>query len=202
MAKMDRLGVPGCAIRRIRALLSDRRARVRWGGATSKWRVFQEGLPHGRVLAPLLWLIYTNDISDAATDTTLASLFADDVVVLATADSLEKCAEKNAASRGRIEKWACEWKVELSLPKCVMITFTLDPKEVGCKVVPELKIGGEPLRIEKEPAVLGLKLDGQLTFAQQTDALKKMAKRRACLVALAGKSHGCHHRTLRSAYPS
>ena len=202
-AKMGRLGVPGCAIRWIRALLSDRRARVRWGGATSKWRVFQEGLPQGSVLAPLLWLIYINDLTVAADDSTTASLFADDVAVLATADSLEKCAEKLQPVLDGIERWASTWKVKLSLPKCVMTTFTLDPKEVGCKVTPELRIGGVPLRIEKEPTFLGLKLDGQLTFAPHINALKqKMAKRRACLVALAGKSYGCHRRTLRIAYQS
>ena len=105
-AKMGRLGVPGCAIRWIRALLSDRRARVRWGGATSKWRVFQEGLPQGSVLAPLLWLIYINDLTVAADDSTTASLFADDVAVLATADSLEKCAEKLQPVLDGIERWA------------------------------------------------------------------------------------------------
>ena len=202
-AKMGRLGVPGCAIRWIRALLSDRRARVRWGGATSKRRVFQEGLPQGSVLAPLLWLIYINDLTVAADDSTTASLFADDVAVLATADSLEKCAEKLQPVLDGIERWASTWKVKLSLPKCVMTTFTLDPKEVGCKVTPELRIGGVPLRVEKEPTFLGLKLDGQLTFAPHINALKqKMAKRRACLVALAGKSYGCHRRTLRIAYQS
>ena len=31
---------------------------MRWGSATSNWKVFQEGLPQGSVLAPLLWLVY------------------------------------------------------------------------------------------------------------------------------------------------
>ena len=43
--KMGRLGVPGCIIRWAPTLLSDRRARVSWGDATSRWRAFQEGLP-------------------------------------------------------------------------------------------------------------------------------------------------------------
>ena len=51
-AKIGRMGVPGCVASWIRALLSDRRARVRWGTSASRWRVFQEGLPQGSVLAP------------------------------------------------------------------------------------------------------------------------------------------------------
>ena len=50
-AKMARIGIPGCATRWVRALLRDRRARVRWGETHSRWRVFQEGLPQGSVLA-------------------------------------------------------------------------------------------------------------------------------------------------------
>ena len=45
LAKLGRLGVPGCVCRWIRALLTDRRARVRWGATLSNSRVFQEGLP-------------------------------------------------------------------------------------------------------------------------------------------------------------
>ena len=114
--------------------------------------------------------------------------------------TFSKCAEKLQPAVDGIEKWARDWKMKLSLPKCAMTTFTLDPKEVGCKVAPELKIGGVPLRIEKEPMFLGLKLDDQLTFDPQVDALKKMAKRRACLVVIAGKTCGCHRCTPRIAY--
>ena len=57
LSKMARLGIPGCYIRLVKAFLCDRRARVRWGAALSDARVFQEGLPQGSVLAPLLWLM-------------------------------------------------------------------------------------------------------------------------------------------------
>ena len=68
---------------------------------------------------------------------------------------------------------------------------------------PTLRFCGAPLQYDANPTFLGLKLDGQLTFAAHIDALKKkMAKRRACLTAIAGKSYGCHRRTLRIAYLS
>ena len=62
LANLGRLGVPGCVCSWISALLTDRRARVRWGATLSDSRVFQEGLPQGNVLALLLWLVYANDI--------------------------------------------------------------------------------------------------------------------------------------------
>ena len=200
---MARLGVPGCATRWIAALLRDRRARVRWGEAHSSWRVFQEGLPQGSVLAPLLWLIYTNDIDDDFPADVTTSLFADDVAILASGRSLQDSANSLQPALDRVEAWADRWKVQPSPSKCVMTTFTLDPKESGGKVRPILKFCDAPLEYETNPTFLGLKLDGQLTFSAHIDALKrKMAKRRACLTALAGKSYGCQRRTLRVAYVS
>ena len=84
-----------------------------------------------------------------------------------------------------------------------MTTFTRDPKESRGKTRPTLHFCGEPLKFELNPTFLGLQLDGQLTFSTHIESLKKkMAKRRACLTALAGKSYGCHRRTLRIAYLS
>ena len=203
-AKMGRLGTPGCVTRWIRALLSDRRARVRWGGATSRWRVFQEGLPQGSVLAPLLWLVYCNDIDDrlrTGDQAPLVSLFADDVALLATGRSLQECADRLQPALDEVGRWVKSWKVQPSPNKCVMTTFTLDPKECGGKVKPQLNFCGQPLGFEETPTFLGLKFDCQLTFAAHIAALKeKMAKRRACLTAIAGKSYGSHRSTLRVAY--
>ena len=205
-AKMGRMGVPGCVTRWIRALLSDRRARVRWGTTTSRWRVFQEGLPQGSVLAPLLWLIYCNDIDDniqTGESAPLVSLFADDVALLSTGRSLQECADRLQPALDAISCWVKTWKVQPSPTKCVMSCFTLDPKECHGKVKPDLSFFDQPLGFEEAPTFLGLKLDGQLTFAAHISALKeKMAKRRACLSAIAGRSYGCHRSTLRIAYQS
>ena len=95
------------------------------------------------------------------------------------------------------------WKVQPSSTKCVMTTFTMDPKECDGKIKPQLSFCGQPLGYEETPTFLGLKLDCQLTFAAHIAALKeKMGKRRACLSAIAGRSYGSHRSTLRIAYQS
>ena len=59
------------------------------------------------------------------------------------------------------------------------------------------------LGYEETPSFLGLMLGYQLTFAAHITVLKeKMAKRRVCLSAIAGRSYGSHHGTLRIAYKS
>ena len=84
-----------------------------------------------------------------------------------------------------------------------MSTFALDPQEYGGKVKPQISFCGHQLAYEETPAFLGLKLNCQLTFAAHIAALKeKMAKRRACLSAIAGRSYGSHRSTLHIAYKS
>ncbi|KAF0305090.1 RNA-directed DNA polymerase from mobile element jockey [Amphibalanus amphitrite] len=168
--------------------------------------VDQEGLPQGSVLAPLLWLIYCNDIDDrlrAGDSSPTVSLFADDVALLATGRSLQECADRLQPALDEVSRWVKTWKVQPSPSKCVMTTFTLDPKECGGKVKPQLSFCDHPLGYEETPTFLGLKLDCQLTFAAHIAALReKMAKRRACISAIAGRSYGSHRSTLRIAYKS
>ena len=54
LCKMARMGIPGCFIKWMRAFLSDRRARVRWGAARSDSRVLQVpgGTPTGKRPGP------------------------------------------------------------------------------------------------------------------------------------------------------
>ena len=201
LCKMARMGIPGCFIRWIRAFLSDRRARVRWGAARSDSRVFQEGLPQGSVLAPLLWLIYVNDIDEGMPEHISRSLFADDVALLACARTPGQCDSLLQPSLDAIDNWLERWKVTPSVSKCTATLFSLDPKESGGKVKPQLRLRGEPLPYARNPTFLGIKFDPQLTFSDHVADLKtKMARRRQCLQALAGKTWGSHRRTIRAAY--
>ncbi|KAF0304774.1 putative RNA-directed DNA polymerase from transposon BS [Amphibalanus amphitrite] len=198
---MEKMGIPGCATRWVKALLTDRRARVRWGNARSSQRVFQEGLPQGSVMAPLLWLIYCNDLDEDINSNTTRSLYADDTALLATGPSLQACADQLQQDLDQVARWLDKWKVEASPSKCVFTTFSLHAKEVNGKVVPTMTFKGDQLAHEKNPTFLGLTLDSQLTFTNHIEEVKKrMAQRRCCLTALAGRSYGCDQATLRAAY--
>ena len=176
--KMEKMGIPGCATRWVKALLTDRRARVRWGNARSSQRVFQEGLPQGSVMAPLLWLIYCNDLDEDINTNTTRSLYADDTALLATGRSLQACADQLQPDLDQVARWLDKWKVEASPSKCVFTTFSLHAKEVNGKAVPTLTFKGDQLAHEKNPTFLGLTLDSQLTFTNHIEEVKKrMAQR-------------------------
>ena len=208
--KLKDLDVPTCMIRWIKGFLADRRARVRWNDTLSKARVFREGLPKGTVLAPVLWLCYCNDIwqtvHDRAPDCSL-SLFADDTALVASDRELKKCATKLQPALDAVTEWCSRWKVQLAQyedaaeSKCCYTVFTLDPAENNNKTKLSLTLADHPVKFEKNPTFLGLKLDCQLTFAAHAENVKKrMAKRRNGLADIARRSVGTSQHNLRAAY--
>ena len=78
-------GIPSPFICWIRSFLDDRRARVQLFNVLSSSRRFNQRLPQGSVLAPLLFLFYINDLAFSLNNDAVIVLFADDVSILTTA---------------------------------------------------------------------------------------------------------------------
>ena len=91
LVKMARKGIPTCYIRWVWGFLCDRKAFVVWQGAPSRKRTFAEGLPQGSILAPLLWLIYMDDLLNNNPQGSLVFAFADDTTYAAQGRSLLEC---------------------------------------------------------------------------------------------------------------
>ena len=64
----------------LESFLKNRRQRVRIGDEFSDYKLMDGGVPQGTTLAPLLFLIYINDIQNAAPELSRV-LFADDTTV-------------------------------------------------------------------------------------------------------------------------
>jgi len=101
---------------------------------------FSEGLPRGSVLAPILWLIYMDDLLAETPSGTLAFVFADDTTFGATGSQVTDC-ETALQPAADLFRWCQAWKVSLSVTKSVVAFFSHDPREVNSKSVPRIFFG-------------------------------------------------------------
>lgn len=57
------MGIRGVAFDLLKSYLSNRKIVVHVNGSSSQPRIMNIGVPQGRVLGPILYLIYVNDIA-------------------------------------------------------------------------------------------------------------------------------------------
>ena len=90
MLKLSLLGIHGDVLQWLRYFLTKRKQRVVINGVFSDWASVTSGVPQGTVLGPLLFLLYVNDLDCIIRHSTIR-LFADDVLLYATANTMEEC---------------------------------------------------------------------------------------------------------------
>jgi len=101
------------------------------------------GVPQGSILGPLLYTIYTADISQS--DTTILSTFADDTAVLTTNPDPTLTSANLQDHLRTIENWTRKWRLKINDTKSSHITFTLrrghcSPVYINQTVVPQAEM--------------------------------------------------------------
>ena len=185
--------------------LKDRRARVRWGGATSKERIFKEGCPQGSPLSPIWWSIASSPLSTAvreeAPDVT-AAVFADDQTLQVQHSKLATAGRIMQGALNAVCDAADRIHLRMAAHKTVAMLNSIDPHE-NILNAPALYIGGDRIRYEKEIKVLGIVLDREArSTAQASEAIQKMRRRGRTIQALAGSNWGPSPAHLRLLYLS
>ena len=116
---MLNIGIPLSFIRWIRSFLVDHRDRVLLFSVFSSSRRFNQGLPQGSVLVPLLFLFYINDLATTLDNDAVIALFADDVSILTTARKKEGAEATAQSVVNSVVTWSQEWKLNLNARKSI-----------------------------------------------------------------------------------
>jgi ribonuclease HI len=179
----------------IKSFLEDRKARVRFGSDRSGWRRMHQGLPQGSVLAPMLFLLYVNDLGQHTQPSVRYSGYADDLAVWSHSENIATAVASVQQALNDIAQWTDENKIILNPNKSEAILFTTRRGETLTEG--SLTIKGQATKISRNARFLGVTYDPGLHFLCHVKNTTDKARRRThTLRALANKEWGMDQKDL------
>ncbi|XP_066919051.1 uncharacterized protein [Clytia hemisphaerica] len=102
-------------------------------------------------------------------------LFADDITLLATANTLKEAEEICQRSVDVVARWSNEWKIALNSDKSESSFFSNSTRETAEKWTPAIKIDDKPIKYNPTPRLLGVILDRSLSFGPHVASIEERA---------------------------
>jgi hypothetical protein len=198
--KLMEFGIDRRMVSWLQSWMANRMACVSVQGVWSREYLFEQGLPQGSVLSPLLFLAYINDLLEEVAGEVKVNGFADDMAVWASGSRVEESVEKVQRAATKVWEWSKRWLMVVSVEKCSVTLFSKDVKDSKMEGV-NVELDGKQLKVERYPTFLGVKYDGKLVFGEQFDKVVEKARGRVKLLrALAGRDWGWSKKLLRTTY--
>ena len=109
LAKLKACGVTGAALNWFKSYLSNRQQCVKVNQSISSPLQIHAGIPQGAILSPLLFIIYMNDISQAAPKGSSVNLFADDTSLYVNDTCPRQLANELQHAADCLSSWFTKW---------------------------------------------------------------------------------------------
>jgi hypothetical protein len=155
LKKMSAHGIQGHLLRWVTNWLTGRRQRVVLGGEVSDWIEVLSGVPQGSVLGPLLFLIFINDIDEAAAAVDILRKFADDTKLGHTVNDKN---DKNILQEAldNLTEWSNKLGMSFNVKKCKVVHFGRSNKKYS------YEMNGEQLAEVEEERDIGVEVHQSL----------------------------------------
>ena len=160
-SKLENFGVRGIATSWFSSFLGDRTQKVKVNSCLSELENINIGLPQGTTLAPLLFLIYINDLHNAAPSLSTL-LFADDTTLHLSDVSYPNIARTFNNELINIEKYMISNRLSINADKTFAILFTNRPNLIDPSI--QLKINNQIISFRDSSKFLGVVIDRKLSF--------------------------------------
>jgi hypothetical protein len=161
--------VPNAYYEILESYLKDRFFQVIFKDEITTLRKTEAGVPQGSVFGPVLYLIYTSNLTTS--DNTTTATFADVTTILATDTDPAIASMKLQATNNKIVNWAKKWRIKINQSKPKHITFSL--RNETC---PTVQMGNVALPQKYEVEYLGMHLNRRLDMSKAHQNQKKPAQ--------------------------
>ena len=196
LKKLLNMGIIGKTYHWIVNFLSNRTFQVKIGTSFSDKYSLENGTPQGAVISSLLFLIMINDIPQGL-DGVEMTLFADDSSIYAGHRNHNKLQSRIQLSLNAIDKWCNKNGFKISISKTVGVLFTKKRRISNVKI----KVGNEPIKIEKTAKFLGVIFDHRLSWKPHIEYVITKCKNRMNLMrAVSGNHWGASKKALLHIY--
>ena len=171
LSKLHSLGIRGSLLQWIQNFLFERKQRVVFKGAVSKWVSVTSGVPQGSVLGPIFFVLFVNDLKDVVSSPLYQ--FADDhTIVRPILSRLDHIALQRDVHN--IFRWTLRNKLPLNLSKCSVMHMTRSRSPCYFE---DYFMGESKLEEVNEFKLLGVTFGKDLTFDSHIDSItKKVSK--------------------------
>ena len=105
LKKLEMYGFQDVELTWFKSYLYNRQQLVSFQQETSEHLDIKNGVPQGSVLGPILFLLFINDISNFTLEGCVLNMFADDVIIYASADNVELLKHKLETCMNSITRW-------------------------------------------------------------------------------------------------
>ena len=168
--KLEHYGVRGNIKAWISSWLTQRHQKVVVNGQQSKSVEVLSGVPQGTVLAPLLFLIYINDIGHSISPSSKLRLFADDTILYSPITS-EQDTQTLQRDLHNLFLWTSKWQLSFNLKKCnvIRITRSISP------IIFNYTAQGVPIPVVSHHPYLGVELSSNLRWDKHIQIITKKA---------------------------
>nr|CAI5845683.1 unnamed protein product [Callosobruchus analis] len=168
--KLEKIGIRQTAHNLFKSYLSHRKQCVIAENSQgelekSNFAYLKKGVPQGSILAPLLYLIYTNDVANILNNEVV--LFADDTSIICSDKNTETCTSNVKESLSTLHNWLTQNNLMVNVEKTQIINFNLRPEKL------EIDYNNTTITTKESITFLGVVLDERLDWYSHIDQVAK-----------------------------
>ena len=171
---LENIGIKDEALELMKNYIEGRTYCVQIGNSKSRTQILSRGVPQGSVLGPILFCIYTIELSYILKrHGVFFKLFADDTQFYLSFSNIEDTTDKMKVILKDIKEWMNQKQLKLNEDKteCLIVGKKGDLKRLGD--IQSLNIDGNDIIISKSVKDLGVLLDKNLSMKEQIGKVVK-----------------------------